>query len=97
MAKLSSEAIKQELQSLSGWEFKDNAISKLFRFNDFLEGIEFVNRVARIAEAADHHPDIHINYTRLTFTCTTHSEAGVTDKDLKLARRIEEEFAREQS
>ncbi len=94
MAKLSLDRIQQELQSLPGWEFKNEAISKLFRFNQFPEGIEFVNRVARIAEADDHHPDIHINYTRVTFTCSTHSEGGVTEKDLKLARRIEEEFAR---
>jgi 4a-hydroxytetrahydrobiopterin dehydratase len=97
MAKLSPDAIKQQLQSLSGWEFKDNAISKLFRFDEFLEGIEFVNRVARIAEAADHHPDIQINYTRVTCACSTHSDGGVTEKDLKLARQIEEEFAREQA
>jgi 4a-hydroxytetrahydrobiopterin dehydratase len=97
MAKLSPDAIKQQLQSLSGWEFKDNAISKLFRFDEFLEGIEFVNRVARIAEAADHHPDIQINYTRVTCACSTHSDGGVTEKDFKLARQIEEEFAREQA
>ena len=44
MAKLSPDAIRQQLQSLSGWELKDNAISKLFRFDEFLEGIEFVHR-----------------------------------------------------
>lgn len=97
MAKLSPDAIRQQLQSLSGWELKDNAISKLFRFDEFLEGIEFVNRVARIAEAADHHPDIQINYTRVTCACSTHSDGGVTEKDLKLARQIEEEFARERA
>jgi 4a-hydroxytetrahydrobiopterin dehydratase len=94
MAKLSPGQIKQEFQSLPGWELKNDAISKLFRFNEFLEGIEFVNRVARIAEADDHHPDIHVNYTRVTFICSTHSEGGVTEKDIKLARQIEEAFAR---
>jgi 4a-hydroxytetrahydrobiopterin dehydratase len=93
MAKLSEEQITGALKSLAGWEFKDNAISKLFRFGEFLEGIDFVNRVAPIAEAADHHPDIHINYTRVTFVCSTHSDGGVTDKDIKLAGEIEKAFA----
>jgi 4a-hydroxytetrahydrobiopterin dehydratase len=93
MAKLSDEQITRELQSLPGWEYKQDAISKLLRFNEFMEGIDFVNRVAPIAEAADHHPDIQINYTRVTFNCSTHSEGGVTDKDIKLARAIEQAFA----
>src|SRR5579864_6442568 len=93
MAKLSPEKISQELKSLAGWEFKDNAISKLYRFKEFLDGIDFVNRVAQIAEAGDHHPDIHINYTRVTFVCSTHTDGGVTEKDIKLAREIEEAFA----
>jgi 4a-hydroxytetrahydrobiopterin dehydratase len=93
MAKLSPERINQELKSLPGWEFKDNAISKLFRFKEFLEGVEFVNLVAQIAEAGDHHPDIHVNYTRVTFVCSTHTDGGVTEKDLKLAREIEQALA----
>ena len=93
MAKLSPEKIEQELKSLPGWEFKDNAISKLFRLKEFLEGIGFVNQVAQVAEADDHHPDIHINYTRVTFVCSTHTDGGVTEKDIKLAREIEKAFA----
>jgi 4a-hydroxytetrahydrobiopterin dehydratase len=93
MPKLSPERVNQELKSLAGWEFKDNAISKMFRFKEFLDGIDFVNRVAQIAEAGDHHPDIHINYTRVTFVCSTHTDGGVTEKDAKLAHQIEEAFA----
>ena len=93
MAKLSPDQINQALKSLPDWEFKDNAISKLFRFQEFLEGIAFVNQVAPIAEAADHHPDIHINYTRVTFVCSTHTDGGVTEKDTKLAGEIEKAFA----
>lgn len=92
MPKLSQEQITRQLQSLPGWELKDNAISKLYRFSEFMDGIDFVNRIAPIAEADDHHPDILINYTRVTFTCSTHSEGGVTEKDLKLAREIESAF-----
>jgi 4a-hydroxytetrahydrobiopterin dehydratase len=90
MAKLSSDQIAQGLKSLPGWEFKDNSIAKLYRFKEFLDGIEFINQVARMAEAADHHPDIHVNYTRVTFVCSTHSDGGVSEKDLKLAGEIEQ-------
>ena len=94
MAKLSSEQIAAKLKTLPGWEYKAdaNAIAKMFRFKEYLHGIEFVQKVAEIAEANDHHPDITINYTRVTFTCSTHSDGGVTDKDMKLAENIEIAF-----
>lgn len=92
MAKLSTDQITQKLSALPGWEYKSNAISKMFKFKEFMSGIEFVNKVAEIAEGADHHPDIAINYTRVTFTCSTHSDGGVTDKDFKLANNIEIAF-----
>ncbi|MDO8431660.1 MAG: 4a-hydroxytetrahydrobiopterin dehydratase [Candidatus Binatus sp.] len=88
-AKLSAEQIADKLKALPGWEYKDNAITKIFRFEEFLSGIEFVQKVAEIAEGADHHPDIAINYKRVTFSCTTHDSGGVTDKDFKLAENIE--------
>ena len=67
MAKLGADQIAEKLKALAGWEYKDNAISKMFKFKEFLHGIEFVQKVAEIAEAGDHHPDITINYTRVTF------------------------------
>jgi len=92
MAKLSPEEIAEKLKSLLGREYKDKEIVKMFKFKEFLHGIEFVQKVAEIAEAADHHPDIHINYTRVTFICSTHDAGGVTDKDFKLAENIEIAF-----
>ena len=92
MAKLSAEQVAEKLKALAGWEYKNNAISKTFKFKEFLHGIEFVQKVAEIAEAADHHPDISIHYTSITFTCWTHTEGGVTDKDFKLANNIEIAF-----
>ncbi len=92
MAKLEKSEIERRLGALPGWEFKDNAISKLYRFKEFMDGIRFLNRVAEMAEAADHHPDVKINYIRLTFTCSTHDQGGVTEKDFKLAAQIEEAF-----
>src|SRR4051812_20051456 len=88
-AKLSAEQIAEKLKSLPGWEYQNNAISKMFRFDEYLSGIEFVQKVAEIAEGADHHPDITINYTRVTFSCSTHDSGGVTEKDFKLAENIE--------
>lgn len=93
MPKLSSDQINAGLKSLPGWEYKDNALRKLFRFKEFLDGIHFIDRIAELAEAADHHPDMMINYTRVTFVCSTHSEGGVTEKDLRLAQQIEDAFA----
>jgi 4a-hydroxytetrahydrobiopterin dehydratase len=93
MPKLSEAQIGHELNTLPGWEYQDNSLRKLFRFNEFMDGIRFIGRIAEVAEAADHHPDMHINYTRVTFICSTHSEGGVTDKDIRLARQIEQAFA----
>jgi len=89
MAKLSDAQIAEKLKSLPGWEHDKDSIRKLFRFKEFMDGIRFVNRVAEKAEAADHHPDILINYTRVTMTCSTHSEGGITERDFGLAQEIE--------
>jgi 4a-hydroxytetrahydrobiopterin dehydratase len=93
MPKLSDAQIGDELKSLPGWEYQENSLRKLFRFKEFMDGIRFVDAVAGMAEAADHHPDIHVNYTRVTFVCSTHSEGGVTEKDVRLATQIEQKFA----
>lgn len=92
MPKLAPEQVTERLKQIPGWEQKGNAISKLFRFKEFMDGIRFVGKVAEIAERMDHHPDITINYTRITFSCSTHSEGGITEKDFKLAGDIENAF-----
>jgi 4a-hydroxytetrahydrobiopterin dehydratase len=81
MPKLSQTEIEQHLKSLSGWTLGGDAIKKQFTFAGFPEAIAFVNRLAPKAEAADHHPDILINYKRVTLTYSTHSEGGLTEKD----------------
>jgi 4a-hydroxytetrahydrobiopterin dehydratase len=81
MAKLSRAEVEQRLTSLNGWTLDGDAICKQFTFKNFVEAIAFVNRLAPEAEAADHHPDILINYKRVTLTWSTHSEGGLTDKD----------------
>ena len=81
MAKLTRGEAEQRMKSLSGWTLDGDAIRKQYTFKDFLEAIAFVNRLAPEAEKADHHPDILINYKRVTLTYSTHSEGGLTEKD----------------
>ncbi|HXN86777.1 MAG TPA: 4a-hydroxytetrahydrobiopterin dehydratase [Candidatus Binataceae bacterium] len=92
MAKLSPQQISEKLKSLAGWEHKGDTIAKLYKFKEFMDGIHFINGVAKIAEKMDHHPDIAINYTRITFSCSTHDQGGITEKDFKLAGEIESAF-----
>ena len=80
--------IQEELKTLPGWELKEGAITKLYKFKEFMEGIAFANRVADLAERADHHPDILIRYNKVTLTLVTHSAGGLTEKDFRLARQI---------
>ena len=80
--KLSQAEIAERLKTLEGgWTREGDAIRKKYTFTGFAEAIAFVNRLAPEAEAADHHPDILINYKRVTLTYSTHSEGGLTEKD----------------
>ncbi|HLH66026.1 MAG TPA: 4a-hydroxytetrahydrobiopterin dehydratase [Solirubrobacteraceae bacterium] len=74
----------------SEWERDGSAIVREWRLADFAGAIEFVNRVAGLAEEANHHPDILVHgYNRVRITLSTHSAGGVTDADLELAKRID--------
>ena len=90
--KLTRAEAEQRVKSLSGWTLDGDAIRKQYTFAGFPAAVEFVRRLVPVAEAADHHPDITINYTRVTFSCSTHDAGGVTDKDFKLADNIEIAF-----
>jgi 4a-hydroxytetrahydrobiopterin dehydratase len=81
MATLSREDINARLEKLKGWTLDGSAIRKQYTFPGFLEAVGFVDRLAPGAQAADHHPDILINYKRVTLTYSTHSEGGLTAKD----------------
>lgn len=89
MATLSPEQIDQELRSLEGWSGGPNGITRKLTFRDFVGSMGFVNQVALLAERADHHPDITINWNRVTLTLVTHSAGGVTERDIKMARKID--------
>jgi 4a-hydroxytetrahydrobiopterin dehydratase len=75
--------------ALNGWARVDGALRRSVTFGSFLDGIEGVRRVAEAAERADHHPDIDIRWRTVTFTLATHSEGGITEKDVELAREID--------
>jgi 4a-hydroxytetrahydrobiopterin dehydratase len=81
MAKLSRTEIDERMKRLTGWTLEGDAIRKQYTFASFPDAIAFVGRLAPEAEAADHHPDILINYRRVTLTYSTHSEGGLTEKD----------------
>jgi 4a-hydroxytetrahydrobiopterin dehydratase len=87
MTKIAADEARTRLQKLPGWELQNDAISRQFTFGGFPEAVAFVVRLAFEAEAADHHPDILINYKRVRLTYSTHSENGLTDKDFAGAER----------
>jgi 4a-hydroxytetrahydrobiopterin dehydratase len=89
MAKLTDAEVVAGLAKLPGWAREGDAIVKRYTFKKFADGIRFVDRVAVAADAADHHPDIDIRYTTVTMALSTHSEGGVTAKDVKMAGEIE--------
>jgi 4a-hydroxytetrahydrobiopterin dehydratase len=90
MAKRLTDAqIQEHLAKISGWSLEGNAIRKQYTLGGFPDAIAFVARLAFDAEAADHHPDIQINYKRVTLTFSTHSEGGLTEKDFAGARKVD--------
>ena len=90
MAVLSDEQVDAALPGLNGWERKDGALRRSIKFPAFLDGIDAVRRVGERAEQKDHHPDIDIRWRTVTFALVTHSEGGITDKDVEMAREIDE-------
>jgi len=86
MALFSPDDIHAALRGLPGWRLDGNSIVKEFTFAGFPEAVAFVTRLVPGSEAADHHPDVAVSYRRVTVAFTTHSEGGVTAKDLAGAR-----------
>ena len=89
MARLTDSEARTRLAALSGWEIDGDRLRKRYTHPTFLAAIAFVNRVAELAETADHHPDILIEYRHVTLTLTTHDEGGLSARDFSLAARID--------
>ncbi|WP_237572186.1 4a-hydroxytetrahydrobiopterin dehydratase [Mycolicibacterium lacusdiani] len=88
MAVLTDDQVDAALADLDGWERTDGALRRSIEFGAFLDGIDAVRRVGEHAEAKDHHPDIDIRWRTVTFALVTHSEGGITPKDVDMARDI---------
>jgi 4a-hydroxytetrahydrobiopterin dehydratase len=89
MAVLSNEEVDAALPSLDGWEHTDGTLKRSIKFPTFLAGVDAVRRVAEYAESQDHHPDIDIRWRTVTFVLVTHSEGGMTQKDLDMAGQLD--------
>jgi 4a-hydroxytetrahydrobiopterin dehydratase len=90
---LTPEEISKLAEEVPGWEVtEDHKLVKTFRGGDFVSTIDFVNRVAAIAEEQDHHPDIAISYRNVTFTIWTHAIGDLSQNDFILAAKIDAEW-----
>ena len=88
--RLDEAALASLLTSGSGWARDGTALTKTFTFKGFKAAVAFVNRVAEAANAANHHPDIHLEgYKRVRIVLTTHIAHGLTDADVALAKQID--------
>ncbi|HET7616129.1 MAG TPA: 4a-hydroxytetrahydrobiopterin dehydratase [Bacillales bacterium] len=87
--KLSEEQIKANLVQVPGWRYEEGFLKKTYRFGDFKESLRFVNEVGGLAEAANHHPDVLIQYNQVTLSLRTHDEDGITGKDFSLAEEAD--------
>ncbi len=88
MATLSENDVRARLAEIPGWEPVEKTLVRKLTFSSFPAAVAFVVKLAFTAEAADHHPDILINYRRVTLTLWTHTEGGITEKDFALAKAI---------
>jgi 4a-hydroxytetrahydrobiopterin dehydratase len=87
---LTDAELQSALSTLPGWSRNGIAIERKYEFKDFVEAMKFVNKVADAAEEAGHHPDINIVYNKVTLQLTSHDSGGVTQRDAKMAKRIDE-------
>ena len=86
---LDESQIEDALKKLPDWELDGSSITRTIEFEEFMEGIDFINDLAELADEANHHPDIQIQYTKVTLTLTTHDANGLTEADLDMAQRID--------
>ena len=92
---LPASAARTLLEDLHGWELiEGNAIRKTVKCKDFMDAVNLIQRIAPIAEAEDHHPDLHLTaYRRLTIELSTHAIGGLSENDFILAAKIDQLLA----
>ena len=89
MEKFNLNQINKALLTLSEWSYSNNMIHKDISFDSYMDGIDFINRLALKAEEENHHPDLTIGWCKVGVTFTTHDSGGVTEKDIKMAKAVD--------
>ncbi len=85
------EDAEKHLKGVSGWKLVGDTIEKNYKFSDFKQAVEFINKVADAAEAENHHPDILLwSWNNVRLTLTTHAAKGLSEKDFALASKIDQ-------
>jgi 4a-hydroxytetrahydrobiopterin dehydratase len=90
---LSKAELDEIIHRHPNWKLESGKLVREWTFNDFVEAMAFVNRVATLAEAAGHHPDIDIRYNRVLLALISHDAGGITRRDATMAMRIDSEFS----
>ncbi|MBE9142360.1 4a-hydroxytetrahydrobiopterin dehydratase [Planktothrix mougeotii] len=88
VGRLSNSQIQQLSQQVPDWTVEGDYLKLIKRFKNFIEAIEFVNKLVEPSEVAGHHPDLEISYNKVTISLTTHDAGGLTEKDFALAQQI---------
>jgi len=86
---LPDQEAKRLLEQLDGWQVEGAVVARTVTFKDFMPGVRLVDRIAEVAEAEGHHPDLHLSYGSLRIELTTHAAGGVTENDFILAAKID--------
>ena len=87
--KLDRQQVAEQMQRLPEWTLQGDQIERQLTFQDFVDAMIFVNKLAEVAEELGHHPDIRIVYNRVNLALSTHDAGGLTQKDFQLAQRID--------
>lgn len=87
---LTEAEVQQAISQLHGWKRNGKVIERPFEFDNFIKAMEFVNQIAEAAEAVNHHPDIFVSYNKVTLSLISHDSGGVTQRDIRMATRINE-------
>ena len=89
---MDADQIKDVLKANPEWNLKEGKLIREWTFKDFIQAMEFVNRVATLAEAAGHHPDIDIRYNHVVLGLVSHDAGGITQRDASMASELSKEF-----
>ena len=87
--KLDRQQVAEQMQRLAEWTLQGDQIERQLTFENFVDAMVFVNRLAEVAEELGHHPEIRIVYNRVNLALSTHDAGGLTQKDFQLAQRID--------